>query len=237
MTQTATSVIRGGEPCLLSHGHRNNSRTALDEMGQDGKFHRTDSAWRNFVCQNSDKFPPASGRYHIFIAAACPWAHRVSMVRSLKGLEEAIGMTMVMPVWQPTRPDVDDHCGWMFADPSNKKGLSNTKGLGGPFPASYPQNEPEPFFGCRSVRELYERAGDVDGKYTVPILWDKHLNTIVSNESSEIIQMLNTEFNEYAKNPELDLEPVDLIASMKQVDDFIYNDLNNGVYKCGFAQR
>jgi putative glutathione S-transferase len=114
--------------------------------------------------------------------------------------------------------------------------LKNSQGLGGPFPARYDNTDPEPFFNAKTVRELYEKAGDVDGKYTVPILWDKQLNTIVSNESAEIIQMLNSEFNEFAKHPKLDLEPADMIRNMKEVDDFIYNDLNNGVYKCGFAQ-
>lgn len=221
----------------LSKKHRSNSRTALDEMGNDGTFQRTDACWRNFISREPGaKFPPAAGRYHLFCAYACGWANRATIVRKLKGLEDAISITIVMPVWQPTKPGVDDHCGWHFADPSNKDGLKNAKGLGGPFPASYPDNEPEPFFGCKTVRELYERAGDTDGKYTVPILWDKHRNTIVSNESSEIIQMLNSEFNEFAKNPDLDLEPVDLVGSMKRVDEFIYHDLNNGVYKCGFAQ-
>ncbi|KAG7374835.1 glutathione S-transferase, C-terminal-like protein [Nitzschia inconspicua] len=231
-------VIRGEEP-RLSQGDRkkNSSRTALDEMGEDGTFRRTDAGWRNFISRKPGaKFPPAPGRYHLFCAYACGWANRVTIVRKLKGLEDAIGVTMVMPVWQPTKPEVDGHCGWHFSDPSNKGGLTNALGLGGPFPASYPKNDPEPFFGCKTVRELYERAGDTDGKYTVPILWDKQLNTIVSNESSEIIQMLNSEFNEFAMNPDLDLEPEDLVGSMKEVDSFIYHDLNNGVYKCGFAQ-
>ena len=88
-----------------------------------------------------------------------------------------------MPVWKKTKPDdpKDWHSGWVFADPDGEP-YPNTNGLGGPFPALYAENEPEPFYKSATLRELYERAGDVDGKYSVPILWDKKLNTIVSNE-------------------------------------------------------
>lgn len=246
-----THIIRGGEPSKISAlapERRNSSRTALDEMDEEtGTFQRTDSCWRNWISREQGaKFPPEAGRYHLYAAFACGWAHRATIVRKLKGLEDAIGLTIVMPVWQPTKPEVDQHCGWHFAaadsDNSNNKNkeegvmLTNSKGMGGPFPASYESTEPEPFFGCKTVRELYERAGDTGGKFTVPILWDTQLQTIVSNESSEIIQMLNSEFNDYAAHPDLDLEPADLVPAMKRVDSFIYHDLNNGVYKCGFAQ-
>ena len=105
------------------------------------------------------------------------------MVRALKGLEDVISITVVLPVWRKTKPnDPDDsHAGWIFGDP-NGKPFPNSIGLGGPFPAFTPANEKDPEFGSYSVRELYEHAGDVDGKYTVPILWDKLNKTIVSNE-------------------------------------------------------
>jgi putative glutathione S-transferase len=139
----------------------------LDELGKDGSFKRSDSAWRDWIAPGG-RFPPAYQRYHLFVAAACPWAHRVAIVRTLKGLEGCIGMTVVMPVWQRTKPDdpTDTHCGWVFADPTNTMGYPNSKGLGGPFPASYEGiNDVEPFYGCKSVRELYEKAGDVDGTF------------------------------------------------------------------------
>lgn len=98
-----------------------------------------------------------------------------------------------------------------------------------------PGCEPNPLFNCYSVRDIYEKAGDTEGKYTVPILWDKQKETIVSNESSEIIQMLNKSFNDFATNPSLDLEPPELKDEMKSVDSWIYDTLNNGVYRCGFA--
>ncbi len=146
-------------------------------------------------------------------------------------------MTAVMPVWRKTKPhDPDDHHnGWVFAHPDGVP-YKNTIGLGGPFPASYPENQQEPFYHSATVRELYERAGDKDGKYTVPILWDKKLNTIVSNESADIIKMFNSEFNDFAKYPDIDLNPKDLQSIMEEVDSWIYPKLNNGVYRCGFAR-
>ena len=171
-----------------------------------------------------------------YVAYACPWAHRTLMVRALKGLEDAISITVVHPTWQKTKPNdsSDKHCGWVFGNPSGMP-LTNTINLGGPFPPAYPGNEPDPVFHSFSVRELYERAGDIDGKYTVPILWDKKLNTIVNNESSEIIKMLNSELNDFAKYPNLDLNPSDRNEQMDNVDTWIYPNLNNGVYRCGFA--
>ena len=164
------------------------------------------------------------------IIAACPWAHRTLITRALKGLEDVISITIVMPVWQRTSPKDDEHCGWMFADPKEQP-ISNSIGLGGPFPSSYPENMPDPHFSARSIRELYEKAGDTEGKYTVPILFDKKLKTIVSNESSEIIRMLNSEFNDLAANPDMNLEPKELLSKMKEVDEWIYPTINNGVYR------
>jgi putative glutathione S-transferase len=112
-----------------------------------------------------------------------PWAHRTMVTRAIKGLESVISLTIVMPVWKKTRPDdpEDHHTGWVFADPDGEA-YHNTIGLGGPFPASYPENEEDPEYGAFSIRDIYEKSKDVDGKYTVPILWDKKTKTIVSNE-------------------------------------------------------
>ena len=206
-------------------------------MGNDGSFKRTDSAWRNWISRDEGaKFPPENDRYHLYVAHACPWAHRTLVTRAIKGLEDVISVSVVMPAWQKTKPNdpSDSHSGWVFADPTGEP-LRNSAGLGGPFPASYPGNDPDPFFKAKSVRELYEKVGDTDGKYTVPILFDKKLNTIVSNESSEIIQMLNSEFNEFAASPCIDLEPRELESIMAEVNGWIYHNINNGVYRCGFA--
>lgn len=176
------------------------------------------------------------GPIHRYVAYACPWAHRTLMMRAIKGLEDVISITVVHPTWRKTKPDdADDaHHGWVFGNPDGEPFL-NTMGLGGPFPPAYPGNVPDPIFGSYSVRDLYDHAGDTNGKYTVPILWDKKHNTIVSNESSEIIKMLNSEFNDFANYPDLDLDPSDLQTAMKSVDEWIYPGLNNGVYRCGFA--
>jgi len=213
------------------------ARTALDELGEDGSFKRQDAAWRSWISKEEGaKFPPEDNRYHLYVAYACPWAHRALITRAVKGLEKVISVTIVMPVWQRTKPeDKDDkHSGWVFAD-ADREAYPNTAGLGGPFPASLAENEEEPEFGVKTVREFYERANDKDGKYTVPILWDKKNKTIVSNESSEIIRMLNSEFNEFAENPDVDLYPDDMIKNIEAANEWIYSTINNGVYRCGFA--
>ncbi len=158
------------------------------------------------------------------------------MTRNLKGLKDVISMTAVHPVWQTTRPGVDSHRGWVFGNPDTKGTLTNSDGRGGPFLSAYSGNDVEPMFGSRSVRDLYEYAGDEEGKYTVPILWDKKKNTIVSNESSEILRMLNTEFNAFSDNVDLDLYPEDMRDVIDEVNGWIYDNLNNGVYRCGFAK-
>jgi glutathionyl-hydroquinone reductase len=158
------------------------------------------------------------------------------MVRAMKGLEDVIGATSVHPTWRRTKPDLegDTHTGWVFGDP-NGKPFPNSNGDGGPFDPAPKGCDPNPLFPSFSVRDVYEKAKDNNGKYTVPILWDKKKETIVSNESSEIIKMLNAEFNEWAKNPDLDLNPAELQDEMATVDEWIYPNLNNGVYRCGFA--
>ncbi|CAB9513518.1 Glutathionyl-hydroquinone reductase [Seminavis robusta] len=218
------------------------ARTALDELGTDGSFKRKESAWRNWVSTDEGaEYPPEADRYHLFVAAACPWAHRTLMARHLKGLEDIISVTVVHPTWRKTKPDdeEDKHCGWVFAaDADSKETYKNTEGLGGPFTAALEGCEPNPLFTCFSIRDVYEKAKDTEGKYTVPILWDKKKETIVSNESAEIIQMFNSAFNGkgLAKNPDLDLAPKELLDAMKEADDWIYPNINNGVYRCGFAQ-
>jgi putative glutathione S-transferase len=154
------------------------------------------------------------------------------ITRAIKGLEDVISCTVVMPIWQRTKPDdpTDEHSGWRCSNPGGTP-IRNSIGLGGPFPSSYPRNDPDPHFGAKSVRELYECVGQIGGKFTVPILFDKKLKTIVSNESSEIIQMLDSEFNHLAGSPEIDLQPDDLKSVMEEVDEWIYTTINNGVYR------
>jgi putative glutathione S-transferase len=157
------------------------------------------------------------------------------MVRALKGLKDAISISIVHPTFQRTKPDVegDDHTGWVFKS-ENDSPVSNPSGFGSFDCAGC---IPDTINGAKTLRDLYEMVDkDYNGRYTVPVLWDKKTKTIVSNESSEIVLMLNNEFNEFAKNKELELSPSDLLDKMKEVDTWIYDNINNGVYKCGFAQ-
>ena len=167
------------------------------------------------------------------------------MVRALKGLEDAVTVTIVHPTWQRTRPEIsnDLHTGWIFGKTAvGDETLTNTDGNGGPFPMAYPRNEPDPNGEASSIRDVYERAashstdGQTGGVFSVPILWDTQQNTIVSNESSDIIRMFNSEFNKFSNKRELDLYPLELRDKINEVNDWIYSSINNGVYRCGFAR-
>lgn len=207
------------------------ARTALDEA-EGGAFKRKASTYRSIV-QKGGEFPPEAGRYHLYISYACPWANRCLAVLQLKGLEDAIGVSVVHPTWQRTKPGTDDeHTGWAFADPQGPP-LTSSNGFG-----SFPPNDctTDPNIGAKFVRDLYENDNDTNGKYTVPVFWDKKTGSIVNNESSEIVRFLNTEFNDIAKHPEVDLRPADLAAEIDSLNEWIQPHINDGVYRCGFAQ-
>jgi len=151
----------------------------------------------------------------------------------LKGLEDAIGLSVTHQLWQRTRPGVDEHCGWAFADPSDPP-LVSTSGYGS---FTGEGTIPDTVNGAKFVRDLYEKSDpEYSGVYSVPVLWDKETGTIVNNESSEIIRMFNSAFNSIAKNPDLDLYPAELRDSIESVNEWIYPTINNGVYRCGFAK-
>ncbi|XP_019704452.1 uncharacterized protein [Elaeis guineensis] len=198
------------------------ARSALDEVTESGAFNRTASTFRNFISKDkSSQFSAEYGRYHLYISYACPWASRCLSVVKIKGLDKAISYTVVKPIWERTK-ESDQHFGWVFP-------ISGTE---------EPGAEPDSLNGARSIRELYEIASsNYSGKYTVPVLWDKKLKTIVSNESSDIIRMLNTEFNDIAENADLDLYPSHMQAMIDEVNEWVYDMINNGVYKCGFAKK
>ena len=168
-----------------------------------GKFVREDAGFRNWIKNKPDAtFQPDSGRYHLYVSLACPWAHRTLIFRKLKGLEKHIDVTVVCP-------DMLSE-GWQM-------------GL------------PEPLFGHIRMHQIYTQAkSDYTGRVTVPVLWDKKTNTIVSNESSEIIRMFNSEFNELTGNHD-DYYPEQLQSVIDEWNDYIYPNVNNGVYRCGFA--
>jgi putative glutathione S-transferase len=156
----------------------------------------------------------------LYVSYACPWANRCLAVRALKGLESVVDVAVVSPVWDFTKPGVDEHRGWVF-DPSFK------------------DSTPDPLFGARTLRDVYEKlSGDMTvKKFTVPLLVDRKQGRIVNNESSEIIRMFNTEFNSLSSKPELDLYPEALREEIDKINAHIYDTVNNGVYKCGFATK
>lgn len=183
-----------------------------------GEFKRLASSFRNTISKNGPHQPEA-GRYHLYVSYACPWAHRTLITRILKGLTGIIGVTVVH--WHM------DNNGWRFA--TEEEGKTEAIGAG-----------PEPFYGFKRLKELYFKANpDYAGRFTVPVLWDKKLETIVNNESSEIIRILNTEFNSIIdeKYTNVDIYPEDLRAKIDELNDWIYPTINNGVYKAGFATK
>ncbi|KAG6557804.1 hypothetical protein Mapa_000571 [Marchantia paleacea] len=202
---------------------RSMSRSALAEV-EDGEFKRTPSSYRNFISRSADaEFPPESGRYHLYISYACPWASRCYMFLKLKGLDHAIGLTATKSMWVKTKEDpTDEHYGWGFpADEEEEPGA-----------------KPDTLNGAKFIRDLYDLADpSFSGKYTVPVLWDMKKKTIVNNESSEITKMLNDEFNDIAKHPEVNLFPEHLKSKIDEINSWTYNAINNGVYRCGFATQ
>ncbi|HGF5002366.1 glutathione-dependent reductase [Vibrio parahaemolyticus] len=174
-----------------------------DTKANGGKFVREDAGFRDWINNDSEAvFQPESGRYHLYVSLACPWAHRTLIFRKLKGLEPHIDVTVVCP-------DMLSQ-GWQM-------------GL------------PEPLFGHTRMHQIYTQAKpDYTGRVTVPVLWDKKTNTIVSNESSEIIRMFNSAFNDLTGNHD-DYYPEPLRGVINEWNDYIYPNVNNGVYRCGFA--
>ncbi|KAJ3011912.1 hypothetical protein NUW54_g2027 [Trametes sanguinea] len=180
---------------------------------QDGSFKRKPSSFRDFI-QKGGKFEPEKGRYHLYVSYACPWATRTLIVRKIKGLEDFVGVTVVSP-------RMGEH-GWPFASVD-----------------AFPGADEDPLHGAQHVKDLYLRVKpDYDGRFTVPILWDKKTSTIVNNESSEIIRMFNNGFNEQISvndKAAIDLYPEHLRKEIDDVNDWVYDTVNNGVYKSGFA--
>ncbi|PWZ44832.1 Mitochondrial-processing peptidase subunit alpha [Zea mays] len=189
------------------------ARSALDEVTDTGAFDRSPSTFRSSVSRDG-RFPAMAGRYHLYVSYACPWASRCLAFLKLKGLDHAIDVMVVKPIFERTK-ESDEHLGWVFPAADEEPGA-----------------EPDPLNGAWSVRELYEIASsNYAGKPTVP------LKMVVNNESSEIIRMLNAEFNGIARNPRLDLYPAHLRASIDEANELVYDAINNGVYKCGFAKK
>ena len=186
-----------------------------DTKTSGGKFERTEASFRNWITADGSAGPSGtggfaaeSGRYHLYVSYACPWAHRALIFRALKGLEDHISISAVHP----------DMLGESWTFKTDDKGATG-----------------DTLFGYDYAREVYLRAlPDMTGRVTVPILWDKQRETIVSNESSEIIRMFNSAFDGMTGNSD-DYWPLALRDAIAPVNDRIYDTVNNGVYKSGFA--
>ncbi|MEM9709974.1 MAG: glutathione S-transferase family protein [Pseudomonadota bacterium] len=186
-----------------------------DTKASGGRFVRADAAFRNWVTADGAPGPSGeggfeaeAGRYHLYVSYACPWAHRTLIFRVLKGLEDLIDVSVV-------HPDMMDQ-GWTLA-------------------SDFPGATGDGLFGFEYLRDVYIKAlPDMTGRVTVPVLWDKKQNKIVSNESSEIIRMLNSAFDHLTGNT-ADYWPLALRDEIEAMNGPIYDRVNNGVYKSGFA--
>jgi len=186
-----------------------------DTESTGGKFERSTSKFRNWVTADGSAGPSGksgfqaqSGRYHLYVSYACPWAHRALIFRALKDLTDHISVSVV-------HPDMMED-GWTFA--------TDFEGATG-----------DTLFGSNFLRDIYIKADpNFTGRVTVPVLWDKAQSTIVSNESAEIIRMFNSAFNEITGNTD-DYWPTDLREQIADINERVYETVNNGVYKAGFA--
>ncbi len=175
---------------------------------ESGVFVRPDSIFRGFITSDgSSGFKAEARRYHLFLAPNCPWAHRTEIIRKLKGLEEIISVSL--------------------SDLPRTKSWAYSTGIGEGL---------DPIDGVFELYQVYQAAvPNYSGRVTVPTLWDREQKTIVNNESSEIIRMLNSEFNDWGR-PEIDFYPEQLRAEIDTYNERIYKTVNNGVYRCGFAK-
>ena len=176
------------------------------ERGTDGGFARQDDAFRNWVTTDgSSPYPATAGRYHLYVSLACPWAHRIVILRQLKGLENVVGMTVV----DPLRNDED---GWQFTD------------------------EPDPINGFRFLKEAYLATDPgFRGRVTVPVLWDTQTKRIVSNSDDDLLRMFNSAFDGCGGRGAVDFYPEGLRADIDRLDATLYDEVNDGVYRTGFA--
>lgn len=179
-----------------------------NEQSETGEFKRQTDVFRGWVtAEGNSGFPSAPGRYHLYVSWACPWAHRTIIVRKLKKLEGVIGMTVVDPIR-------DEH-GWAFRDG--------------------PGHSLDPVNGFRFLREAYEATDPhYRGRVTVPVLWDCATKRIVTNSDDDLMRIFNSEFDRFT-NSTLDLYPEDLREEIDDLNDFIYENVNDGVYRAGFA--
>ena len=182
---------------------------SIVKSDKKGAYDRQPRSFRDFISSEHPIFKPETNRYHLYVSYACPWANRTLIYRKLKGLEEHISISVVHPDMLNT--------GWHFDD-------------------SYTDATKDHLFGFSNLSEVYLKADpQISTSVTVPILWDNKTNTIVNNEPSEIIRMFNSSFNELTGNQD-DYYPADKRDQVENINENIYNTINNGVYKAGFAK-
>jgi putative glutathione S-transferase len=184
----------------------------VGETSTAGEFRRAESRFRDRVtADGSSGFKAENGRYHLYVAHACPWAHRTLIFRALKRLQGAISVAYAIPGLKQQ--------GWMFEDNP-----------------AFPDCTPDQVNGFRYLHEAYTASDPhYSGKVTVPTLWDKKTGRIVNNESPEIIRMLNSEFAGIGDDPK-DYYPAPLRGEIDRINALVYANINNGVYRCGFAR-
>src|SRR5438477_2881928 len=190
------------------------------EQSESGEFQRQEDAFREWISADGPTpYPAVASPYHLYVSLACPWASRTVIFRKLKGLEQAISMTVVDPI--------RDEKGWAFRDPDKK--WDDTEVVP---PSTDPVN------GFHYLSEAYASTDpDFDGRVTVPVLWDMETKKIVNNCEDDICRMFNDAFNAFAQNKDIDLFPKQIEDEHTKLSDFIYENVNNGVYKAGFATR
>ena len=183
-----------------------------EETGGAGEFRRKESAFRHRItADGSSGFKAEAGRYHLYVAYTCPWAHRTQIFLALKKLTGLISVAIAVPGLREQ--------GWTFEDNP-----------------AFPDCTPDRVNGFRYLHQAYSASNPhYTGKVTVPTLWDKETKRIVNNESSEIIRMLNSEFGAFGADP-TDFYPKHLRAEIGRINEQVYTNVNNGVYRCGFAR-
>ena len=184
----------------------------VNEIGKAGNFQRVDSIFRDRItADGSSGFPAEAGRYHLYVAYTCPWAHRTQIFLALKKLTGLISVAIAVPGLREQ--------GWTFEDNP-----------------AFPDCTPDRVNGFRYLHQAYSASNPhYTGKVTVPTLWDKKTKRIVNNKSSEIIRMLNLEFGALGADP-TDFYPKHLRAEIDRINAQVYTNVNNGVYRCGFAR-
>ena len=203
---------------MLVNGQWTQDWQPVQNKDEDGRFVRQTSTFRNWITADGSAGPTGEGgfkaepgRYHLYVAYICPWASRTLMVRALKGLEDMISVSIVNPVLSEQ--------GWQFAEDEH----------------SFPGASADALHNKRYMHELYSHADpQVNGRATVPVLWDKKTDRLVNNESADIVRMLNSAFDHLTGNT-LNLYPAELAAEIDTLNEHVYTDLNNGVYQAGFA--